>query len=534
MSVRKRLRVGTAGLLALPVVAAAPARAATGPCAWVVGANDGSLTRVELDTGIVHANAATVGTVANRITVDPGGSFALVVCSGTADVHVLDPGTASVAAVWGLPAGSNPWDAEIAGNRAFVTSLLTDAVFVLDTDDGSLLATVPVGVAPQGMCVADGRLWVANTGFDFDSFTFGPGSVSVLDPVTFAVLAEIPVHTNPQECTAGPDGRVHVTCTGDFGGTTGRVDVIDPATDAVVATLPVPAYPGTAALGAPLPAMYLGVTTTSFSSAVLAYDPFSLAWIADVTDPLLPSFDFYGNLRTSPAGQLLVADFAADLLLVETPSAPGSPAAYLVGDGPVDIAVVDGDTPVGIALSGLSAVDGRDGVRLAWHATPELGVAGFTVERQAEGDAARVVAADVPVAREVSWTDRSAPCGPRLTWRVIARDAAGTALDEAAVSLVRRCRADGPLGIRAIAPNPARGRTRIDFDSPARASAALEIVDVTGRRVLRRELGVVERGPGSTAWDGRDDVGRPASPGLYLVRLAVGDASATSRVLMLR
>lgn len=534
MSVRKRVRVGAAGVLALFFLAAAPARAATGQSAWVVGANDGSVTRVDLDTGVVHANVATVGTIANRITVDPDGDFALVVCSGTADVHVLDLGTASVADVWSLPAGSNPWDAEVVGGRAFVTSLLQDAVYVLDTADGALLATVPVGVAPQGMCVADGRLWVANTGFDFDTFTFGPGSVSVLDPATLVVHAEIPVHTNPQECTRGPDGRVHVTCTGDFGGVTGSVDVIDPATDAVVATLPVPAYPGAAALGAPLPAMYLGVTTMSFSSAVLAYDPFSLAWIADVSDPLLPSFDFYGNLRTSPTGALLVADFAADLLLVETPSAPGSPEAYLVGDGPVDLAVVDGETPVGIALSGLSAIDGWDGVRLAWHATPELGVAGFTVERRADGDAARIVAADVPVAREAAWTDRSAPVGPRLTWRVIARDAAGTALDEATVSLVRRSRTDGRLGIRAIAPNPARGRARIDFETPVRGDAALEIVDVAGRRVLRRALGIVERGPGSTAWDGRDDAGRTATPGMYLVRLTVGDAVATSRVLMLR
>ncbi len=534
MSVRMRLRVTAAGLLAALPLPVAPARAATGQSAWVIGANDGSVTRVELDTGVVHPNVATVGTVANRITADPDGGFALIVCSGTADVHVLDLGTASVTDVWSLPAGSNPWDAEIAGGRAFVTSLLQDVVFVLDPDDGTLLDTVPVGVAPQGMCVADGRLWVANTGFDFDTFTFGPGSVSVLDPLTLAVLAEIPVHTNPQECTRGPDGRVHVTCTGDFGGTTGRVDVIDPATDTVVATLPVPAYPGTAALGAPLPAMYLGVTTTSFASAVLAYDPFSLAWIADVSAPLLPSFDFYGNLRASATGRLLVADFSADLLLVETPSAPGAPDAFLVGDGPVDLAVVDGETPVGIALSGLSAVDGFDGVRLAWHATPELGVAGFAVERRADGEAARVVAADLPVTREAAWTDRSAPVGPRLTWRVIARDAAGAALDEATVSLVRRARANGRLGIRAIAPNPARGRARIDFETPARGAATLEILDVTGRRVLRRDLGVVERGPGAAAWDGRDDAGHAAAPGLYLVRLTVGDARATGRVLMLR
>lgn len=533
MSVHGKGRVGLAILLAT-LAPAAPAPAATGVSAWVIGANDGSVARVDLDAGTVQSNVATVGALANRITVDPLGGSAVVVCSGSANLHVLDLATGTVANVFALPAGSNPWDVEISGGRFFVTSLLHDAVYVLDADDGTALATIPVGVAPEGLCVADGRLWVANTGFDFDTFTWGPGSVSIVDPSSFAVLGEVPVHVNPQECTAGPDGRVHVTCTGDFGAVTGRVDVIDPAADAVVASLPVPGYPGTAAAGGPLPAMYLGLTTTTFSSAVLSYDPFTLAWIADAASPLLPSFDFYGNLRTSPKGEILVADFAADLLLAETPTAPGSPEAFLVGDGPVDLAVVPGETPVGLAMSGLSAVDARDGVHLSWHATPETGVTAFSVERVADGAAPRVLASDVAAARDVTWIDRNAPVGPRLTWRVTALDASGRPRDEAVVSLVRRPRADLRLGIRAVAPNPARGAARIDFETPARGAVALEIVDVGGRRVARRDAGMVERGPGSIAWDGRDDAGRPVAPGLYLVRLTIGDATATDRVLMLR
>ena len=528
------LRWGSAALLALTLAVSTSASAGASRTAWVVGANDGSITRVDLDHGVVTANVATVGALPNRITADSGGTFAVVVCSGSDDLHFLDLSGAGVTRTVALPAGSNPWDAEIAGGRVYVTSLLLDRVDVVDVATGDLLGSVPVGVAPQGMCVAGGKLFVTNTGFDFSTFTWGPGSVSVVDPATLSVVDEIGTGVNPQECVTGPDGRVHVVCTGDFGATQGVIDVIDPATDAVVASLPVPGYPGTAAVLSPLPAVCLGITTTSFSSAIVSYDPFSLAWIHDASDPLLPSFDFYGNVRASRHDELLVADFAADLLLVETPATPGSPAAFLVGDGPIDLAVVESESPVALFLSGLSAVDGIDGVRLTWHATPEAGVAAFAVERQADGDVAERVAAELPAGRDMEFLDRTAPVGPRLTWRVTALGADGAAREDARVALVRRGHAGTRLAIRAVSPNPSRGSARIEWFAPTPGRARLELVDVAGRRVVARELGDVARGEGAFAWDGRGDDGHFVAPGLLLVRLTVDGTVASDRLLRLR
>lgn len=443
------VRWGFAALAALTALAPQASKAVAHHAAWVVGANDGSVARIDIDAGSVEANLATVGFLANRIEADPSGSWAVVVCSGSDDLYLLDLATAAVTATIPLPAGTNPWDAEILGDRIFVTALLRDRVHVVDVSTRTLVTEIPVGKAPEGMCVAGGVLWVANTGFDFTTFEWQPGSVTAIDPVTYAVLATLPVHLNPQECVRSADDRVHVVCTGNFGAIEGQVDVIDPVAANLVASLSVSGYPGTATVASGSPTAYLGVTTTSFGTEVLAYDTQSFAWIHGVDDPLLPSFDFYGNLRTTADGRLLTTNFPADFLLVETPSAPGSPSTFLVGDGPIDLAVVKREAPI-TAASNPSRV-------------------------------------------------------------------AGTR-----------------LAIRAVAPNPSRGDARISWYSPNAGSGRLEIFDVAGRRVLERELGNIPQGEGVVRWDGRSNDGAAVTPGLFLVRLSVGDASATERLLRLR
>jgi hypothetical protein len=217
----------------------------------------------------------------------------------------------------------------------------------------------------------------------------------------------------------------------------------------VVASLAVPGYPGNACVDPTRPQVDLGVTTTSFGSEVLSYDAKTLAWVHGPADPLLPSFDFYGNLHADDRGKLLVTDFDADLLLVESPDSPGSPQTFLVGDGATDFALVRGAPPATAAVS-------------------------------------------------------------------------------SAVQTATR------LAIRAIAPNPSRAETRIAYSTPQAGAAHLEIFDVLGRRVLQRDLGRVAPGEGALSWDGRGSDGNVVAPGLLLVRLTVGNATATERVLRLR
>ena len=68
-------------------------------------------------------------------------------------------------------------------------------------------------------------------------------------------------------------------------------------------------------------------------------------------------------------------------------------------------------------------------------------------------------------------------------------------------------------------PNPSRRSATLRFTLPAAGSVRLEVLDVNGRRVWRRSDSLAG-GSHEWSWDGRDDRGRSAGAGLYLVRLA--------------
>jgi hypothetical protein len=527
-----RLRWGTRVLalilLAGPATAAPPARSA-----YVLSANDARVARVDLDSGAVLRDVATAGAFANRIEADALGRLGAIVSSGSDEVALFDFATESVLGVVGLPPGSNPWTAEIVGSRVFVTCLLTDMLYEIDATTLSVVDSAGTGTAPEGIAAAGGRLYVANTGFDFGTFGYGPGTVTVLDLDDLSEAATVPVSLNPQDCLVAGDGNVHVVCTGNFASVTGSVDVIDPGSATIVASLPIPAYPGGGA-ASPSGAVHLSVTTTSFGSEIWTYDAASLALLHDGSNPLLPSFDFYGEPAVSAAQELLVPDFSADLLLVETPSAPGAPLAVLVGDGPIDVAVVEGTGPVPIVLRGVSAENVASGIRLSWTALLEADVAGFAVERTvpARGET-RQVAEDLPAARRAEWTDEAVTEGERYVYRVGAIGFGGELVWSEETSLLRRG-VPGRLTFARVRPNPARGPVSFEVVVPRGGSIELELLDAGGRRIARRSASGLPAGTATLEWDGRSDAGEAVASGVYFARARSGGEIAVERVVRAR
>ncbi len=80
-------------------------------------------------------------------------------------------------------------------------------------------------------------------------------------------------------------------------------------------------------------------------------------------------------------------------------------------------------------------------------------------------------------------------------------------------------------------PNPSRGgQLSVAFTLPTPASARLELLDVSGRRVAQREVGALGAGRHSVALA----ADRPLAPGLYLVRLTQGADVRVTRVAVLK
>ena len=79
-------------------------------------------------------------------------------------------------------------------------------------------------------------------------------------------------------------------------------------------------------------------------------------------------------------------------------------------------------------------------------------------------------------------------------------------------------------------PNPARGEIRAWFTLATRTGATLELIDVAGRRVVRRDLAGLGPGPHGLTLGNTPGV----RPGLYFLRLTEGGQVHNARVVVLR
>jgi hypothetical protein len=89
--------------------------------------------------------------------------------------------------------------------------------------------------------------------------------------------------------------------------------------------------------------------------------------------------------------------------------------------------------------------------------------------------------------------------------------------------------APGRLTLAAPRPNPTRAAITLDLACSRAANGAVEVFDVGGRRVMARDLGMLDAGPHTVSLDLG---GQPA--GLCLVRIRQGAETARTRVLVLR
>lgn len=127
----------------------------------------------------------------------------------------------------------------------------------------------------------------------------------------------------------------------------------------------------------------------------------------------------------------------------------------------------------------------------------------------------------------VEWIDPSPPAGSRVGYRLRFLGAAGESYaGDVWVETPVRAR----LAIRGFAPNPALTRATASLVTPARGSAIAEILDLAGRRVGERDLGVLEAGTPRVSLDGLDRL----PPGLYQVRIRQGEQRAIGRLLVVR
>ena len=86
------------------------------------------------------------------------------------------------------------------------------------------------------------------------------------------------------------------------------------------------------------------------------------------------------------------------------------------------------------------------------------------------------------------------------------------------------------FALEGLRPNPAAGALTVALSLPSAAPAKLELLDVSGRRLLERDL----RGLGPGELLVRLDGSAAVRPGLYFLRLSQGARALVSRGCVVR
>lgn len=104
-------------------------------------------------------------------------------------------------------------------------------VDVLDTTSLTITQRIAVGSNPEGIAVANNKLYVANSGGL--NYPVMDSTVSVIDLTTKTELTKITVGLNPGDIEVDDNGDVYVISRGDYGSVPSRMVRINSQTDAV-------------------------------------------------------------------------------------------------------------------------------------------------------------------------------------------------------------------------------------------------------------------------------------------------------------
>ena len=176
-------------------------------------------------------NGQGLGNTANDIKIYGSKMYITVDKSGV--VYVLDPKTAKIIKQIPFKTGDNsrePRSIAFYKNNAFI-SLYDGNVAVMDTATYAVSKYIPVGNNPEQLSVANGKLYVANSGgLNYPNVD---NTVSVINLTTFTVIKTITVGDDPYAVTVDGYGDVFVNAYGVFGATNASLTIIDSNTDAV-------------------------------------------------------------------------------------------------------------------------------------------------------------------------------------------------------------------------------------------------------------------------------------------------------------
>ncbi len=314
---------------------------------YVLNSLGRTLSKVDLNSGVVVNDWLTVGEISNQIFAYQNKIY--VVNSLPPAIMILEVPTGDVSYITLAP-GTNPYSmAFVNESKAYVTNLIANSVSVVDLTNRQVLKEIPVGIAPEGIIVVGRYAYVANSGGWPD---YKGSAISVIDVAQDSVLITLPVATNPQALAYTADSMLHVVCTGNYDNIHGQVVVLDPR--AVLAGEP--AARDTIQLGgAPSDLVitrdglvYLADYGDMVNGLLYCYEAGTRTVRRDAVNPLRVGNGAINLLYDTAANRLWVNNFADDTVQELDATTGTILRTFPVGDGAQDMALIDPNAQVGV------------------------------------------------------------------------------------------------------------------------------------------------------------------------------------------
>jgi len=310
--------------------------------AYVVNGLAEMLSLIDLETGNVSNHITTLGETPNQVAYYD--NYLYVVNSISADVMKINLSDYQVEFDFLLPVGSNPYNIACCGNYAYVTGWVSGKVYRLDLSANSIDGEIEIGGYPEGLLCHNDFLYVAQTYFDPNTFSYGQGKIARIDLSDFSFVADYNVGKNPQWLSLAPDGRFHIVCTGNYDDIEGSVYIFDPGASYVADSILIGGQPAQLAIS-PSGIGYLAAGGWITNGYVYSYDTFSGAIIRGPSNPILVGLGA-SSIASDSSGFVYSCNFGDDTVS-KIDFSGNVIGSYALGDGPLSLTIID-DTVIGI------------------------------------------------------------------------------------------------------------------------------------------------------------------------------------------
>lgn len=212
-------------------------------------AANASLSYFNPDSGKMYnnvfksVNGEDLGSIANSITIHD--TLAFIIVNNSDKIEIISINTFRRITTIPLPAGSSPRNLVIFDNsKGYVSNLYKNNCSIIDLNSLRVTGSIPTGANPEGLVIANSKLYVANSGF-------GNGNtISVISTLTDQLIDSIQVGDNPISIVKDESEYVYILCSGSYGvwtdpndDTPGGVWKINPFTDMVTDSLIIEGHP---------------------------------------------------------------------------------------------------------------------------------------------------------------------------------------------------------------------------------------------------------------------------------------------------